>query len=140
MEYLNLTSAKYRVGEYIAVCIEPFEPDLQWETKIMLLHNRHVRARRLLKRMAVATFSNFGIFGFVAGAATLTLIIDNWPKECLRQYIVLGLYILSLIYFTCIVLRAAEQPLHRGRNAFKELSVGLPEDGSMAKKGIVKGQ
>ena len=114
-ESLRLSTAAYRIGEYIAVAIEPSVPGLEWEGKILEFHRVHVASRNAWSRLKRGILSSYGALGLISLTVSLFQMMYYFPSQHSRRVISLFLVLLAVLSLLAAFIAAMKLPLKRGR-------------------------
>lgn len=121
---LRLSTALYRLGEYISVAIEPYVPGLGWEGCVLDFHQKNVATRSIFSRVRVALTSFYGILAIISLVIFTAQLWVNWPENMSRQIVAGCLLVLGLLSLVRIVLVAIALPAKRGRYAKEFMEKG----------------
>ena len=118
-DYLGMSAAIARLGEYIETCIEPHVPGLSWETSARQIYTATVTKRSWVHRFWVACISSYGVFGIIALGISVGLLVANQPADRVRMVLSVSVVSVAAVRFLSVALSAARHPKRRG--SFSEL-------------------
>jgi hypothetical protein len=113
-DYLGMSAAIVRLGEYIATCIEPNVPGLFWETSARQIYTTTVSKRSWFYRFWVACVSSYGVFGIIALAISVGLLVANQTTDRVRMVFSISVVSVAAVRFLQVAISAAGHPKKRG--------------------------